>query len=51
MSRETCSRPEFANAVALGAGVDGDKTHSLLRENPRKLLHKLGVPLSAKTGA
>lgn len=34
--------PELCQKVAIGAGLDEDEVHSLLEENPRKLLAELG---------
>ena len=42
--------PEFAHRVVLGAGIEEQQVHTIMRENPQKLLQKLGVPQSAKTG-
>ena len=42
--------PEFARKVILGAGIEEQHMHSILQENPQRLLQKLGVPQAAKTG-
>ena len=41
--------PDFADAIALGAGLEKKQAQTLLRENPKALLQKLGVRLPART--
>ena len=42
--------PDFAHKVILGAGIEEQQIPNILRENPQRLLQKLGVPQAAKTG-
>ena len=42
--------PDFAHKVMLGAGIEEQQIPNILRENPQRLLQKLGVPQAAKTG-
>ena len=42
--------PDFARKVILGAGIKEQQIQKVMRENPQKLLQKLGVPQTAKAG-